>query len=245
VSMGDNQDLTLPIFHDATLALALMDLTNTHEDDDEVRRALDERDAAREALSRARRAHARVSRAKPQLPKEDIAVFKAKLERAEIECDNAAARWRDDADRRLRRARDRRREALNDVLAKPAHLDPIVDRLDRAERLRRLEALDPEERALMLVDAAKNGKHLELIRAALTAESPPWPTKTWQPLLPDAVAEELREWVMARRAPDTIADVRAAWRLRRLAYDLDLDRIGAPRPPGPPTIAELNAGRVS
>jgi hypothetical protein len=232
--------LALPIFANASLALQLMDLTGQHEDDDEVRSAHAERVAAAEALGKARRAHARAARVGAAYPKEDLAVLKARLTRCEIECDNVSARLRDDADQRLRRARVRRRDALNDALARPSHVDPIGDRLDQTEWRQRLEALDPEERALMLVDAAKTGKHLEMLRAALTAKEPPWPTKSWAPLLEEKVAEEVREYIMARKAPDTIADVRAAWRLRRLAFDLDLDRIGAPRPPGPPTVAEIS-----
>jgi hypothetical protein len=238
-------DVKLPIFGNATLALALMDLTNTHEDGDEIRHALHERDTAREALGKARRAHARAVRVGAAHPKEDLAMLKARVARCEMECDNVSARLRDDADRHLRRARVRRAEALTDALARPSNVDAVSDRLDRAERVRRLESLTPDERTLMLTTAVKEGTHLELVRAALTAENPPWPTSSWQPLLDDATAETIREYLMARRAPETIADVRAAWRLRRLAYDLDLDRIGAPRPPSPPTIAELNAGRVS
>jgi hypothetical protein len=242
--MADN-GLSLPVFHDPSLALALMDMTNSNEDDDEIRHALHERDLAREGLLKARRAHARAVRAGGAFPKEDLAVLKARLTRAETECDTCSARFRDSADRHLRRARDRRREALNDALAKPAHVDPVSDRLDRAERVRRLEALTADERALMLRTAAKEGQHGELLRAALLFENPPFATASWQPLLPDALAEELREYVMAHKAPDTIGDIRSAWRLRRLAYDLDLDRIGAPRPPSPPTIAEISTGRVS
>jgi hypothetical protein len=237
-------ELTLPIFHNATLALALMDHANANDDDDAIRAAVDQRDDAREALQKARRAHARAVRLGPAYPKEDLAVLKARVTRAETEADTVSARLRDDADRRLRRARTRREDVLNDALAKPMTLDPVSDRLDRTERLRRLEALDPPERVLMLTTAAKAGTHPELIRAALTAEPPPWPTKSWQPLLPDEAAEEIREWVMARKAPETIADVRAAWRLRRLAYDLDLDRADYPRPPGPPPFDALNARHV-
>ncbi len=132
---------------------------------------------------------------------------------------------------------------LNAALERPPGIDAVSDRLDRAERLRRLEALEPEERALMLVDAAREGTYPELIRVALTAEPPPWPTKSWQPLLPENVAEEIREWVMTRRAPETIVEVRAAWRLRRLAYDLEMDRSGYPKPGQPPSIAMLNLRR--
>jgi hypothetical protein len=77
----------------------------------------------------------------PAYPKEDLAVLKARLTRCEIQCDNVPARLRDDADQRLRRARALRAEALNQALERPANVDPVSDRLDKAERLRRLGAI--------------------------------------------------------------------------------------------------------
>ena len=237
----DDDGLKLPIFHDPTLALQLMDLTNSHEDDDAIRHAVAERVAAAESLAKARRAHARAVRVGDAYPKEDLAVLKARLTRCEIDCDNLSARLRDHADRRLRRARDRRAEALNDALARPSNVDPVSDRLDRAEWQRRLEALAPDERTLMVTTAAKEGTAPALVRAALLAESPLWPTPSWQPLLEEKVAEEVREFIMARRSPSSVADVRAAWRLRRLAFDLDQDRAGFPRSGTPPGLDLLNA----
>ncbi len=35
----------------------------------------------------------------------------------------------------------------------------------------------------MLTTAAREGTHAPLLRAALTSEPPPWPTKTWKPIL--------------------------------------------------------------
>ena len=81
----------------------------------------------------------------------------------------------------------------------------------------------------MLVDAAKKGKHLELIRAALTAEAPPWPTKSLAALVAGSSRGRDPGISDGQESPDTVADIRGAWRLRRLAYDLDSDRIGAPR----------------
>jgi hypothetical protein len=65
--------LTLPIFHNATLALALMDRANAH--DDEIRAAVAQHVTASEALAKARRAHARGARVGPAFPKEDLAVL--------------------------------------------------------------------------------------------------------------------------------------------------------------------------
>jgi hypothetical protein len=234
-------DVTLPIFHRADLALALMEHAQAENDDDEVHAAVVQRASVVEALQNARRAHARAARVGPAYPKEDLAALKAKLTRAEVECDTLSARLRDLADRRLRRAQSRRADVLNDALARPPGIDPVSDRLDRAERQRRLETLAPEERVLMITTAAREGSHPELVRAALTSENPPFPTASWTPLLPDAAAEEAREWVMARRAPETVADVRAAWRLRRIAYDTDMDRLGYPKPGTPPGLDLLNA----
>jgi hypothetical protein len=237
-------DETFPIFGDATLALALMDFADANQDDDEVRAAVDQRDAAREALQKAHRAHGRAVRVGDAYPKEDLAVLKARVTHAETEAGSVSARLRDAADRRLRRARTRRADVLNEALARPADVDPVSDRLDQTERRRRLEALDPAERVLMLTTAAREGTYPELVRSALSAESPPFATKSWQPLLPDEAVEEIREWTMARRAPETIADVRAAWRLRRLAHDLDLDRAGYPRPGTPPGLDVLSGRPV-
>ena len=191
-----------------------MDLTGAHEDDDEVRAPYDEREAAREALGKARRAHARAVRVGAAYPKEDLAVLQVAGDAREVGVRYGAPR--DCATRPISGSVARATVAPRPSTTpwrEPANVDPIVDRLDRAERLRRLEALDARRAHADAHDVAKEGTHPELLRAALTAEAPPWPTKSWQPLLPEAVAEEIREWIMARRAPETVADVRAAWRL--------------------------------
>jgi hypothetical protein len=235
--------VTVPFFGNATLAVQLLDYADAGGDDPETQTASAERFQAREALLETRRAHAMASRI-AIYPKKDLAVLQARVTRAERAADEVSARLRSAADRRLRRARTARAAALQAAMATPPSVDPVVDRLDRTERLRRLEALDPGERTLMLTSAAREGTHPELIRAFLTAETPPWPTKTWQPLIPDSTAEEVREWVIARRAPETVADVRAGWRLRRLATDLDQDRAGHRTSPEPPTLEGLRARPV-
>jgi hypothetical protein len=132
---------------------------------------------------------------------------------------------------------------LQEALARPAEVDPVSHRLDQADRRRRLEAESPETRRLMLIDAAKQGTHPDLVRAALTAEAPPFATATWTPLVSDATAEELREFVIARKAPETVADLRTAWRLSRLADDLAVDRAGGATAGPPPTLESLRAIR--
>jgi hypothetical protein len=239
--MGD--ELTLPIFHDPSLAVALMDHADAHHDDDEVGAAVTRRAEARTTLQTARARVARAVRAGDAYPPEDLALLKARLTSAETQAESLATQLRDAADRRLRRARLRRAEVLQKALERPPAVDAVSDRLDRAERVRRLEALDPTERALMLRTAAREHTDTELIRAALVAEVPPWPTKGWEPLLSEADAQEIREWVIANRAPETVGEVRAVWRLRVLAHDLDFDRSGLPRPPGSPPFDLLNASR--
>ena len=235
--------VTVPIFHNPALAVALMDHSGFIDDDGETQEAAAERFAAREALLETRRAHAMAARV-PGYPRKDLAALKGRVTVAERAADDVSARLRSAADRRLRRAQTARAAALQAALATPPGIDPVVDRIDRGERLRRLEALDPAERILMLTTAAKEGTHPELLRAALTFEAPPWPTRGWAPLLPDPVAEEIREWIMARRAPESVGDVRAGWRLRRMAYDLDLDRAGYRTSPAPPTLESLRAQRI-
>jgi hypothetical protein len=229
--------MELPIFHNPSLAMSLMNRTGTHDDDDEIQAAVAWRFDAKEALAKARQAHTRAARVGPAFPPEDLARLKARVTAAEREADRIVTRLREAAAERLRRARRTRTEALQQALARPSNVDPVSDRLDQADRRRHLEAEPLETRTLMLVDAAKQGTHADLVRAALTAEPPPFQTKSWQPLLPDETAQELREWVMARRAPETIADIRAAWRLTRLADDLAIDRAGGttPAPPRTPT----------
>jgi hypothetical protein len=235
--------VSLPIFHNPSLAVALLDYADAGGDDHETQTAAAERFQAREALLETRRAHAMASRI-AIYPKKDLAVLQGRVTRAETAADDVSARLRAAADRRLRRAQTARTAALQRAMATPPSVDPVVDRLDRTERLRRLEALDPAERHLMLTTAAREGSHPELLRAALTMETPPWPTKSWTPLLPDSVAEEVREWIMARGAPESVQDVRTAWRLRRLADDLELDRRGARTTPAPPTLEGLRARTV-
>jgi hypothetical protein len=154
-------------------------------------------------------------------PAKDRAVQQAKVTREIVAATDVMQSLRAAGDRRLRPAKVRRMGVLNTFLERPAGVDPVTDRLDRAERLRRLEAIDPAERGLMLRTAAREGTHPELLRAALLAEAPPWATPTWQPLLPDAVVEEIREWTIARLAPETVADLRAVWCLRRRADELE------------------------
>ena len=118
--------LALPIFGNASLALALMDLDRPHEDDDQVRAAVHERDAAREAARRKPDAPMRARFAWGlSYPKEDVAMLKSRLTRAESRVRHLLrARLRDAADERLRRARVRRREALNDALAQARERRP-------------------------------------------------------------------------------------------------------------------------
>ena len=90
-------------------------------------------------------------------PKEDLAVLKARLTRAESRmrhCVRATARRRRPT--AAPRAQPSRRCPQRGPGAARA-LDPVSDRLDRAERLRRLEALEPDERTLMLVDGREGG----------------------------------------------------------------------------------------
>jgi hypothetical protein len=96
----------------------------------------------------------------------------------------------------------------------------------------------------MLLNAAREGKHPELIRAALSAESPPFATQSWSPLLPDAAAQEVREWVFARRSPESVQDLRAAWRLGRLADELQVDMAGGQTAAPARTLEELGAVRI-
>jgi hypothetical protein len=236
----DDDRLTIPFFHRADLALQLMEHANAESDDDEVHNAVVQRASAVEALQKARRAHARAARV-PTYPKEDLAVLKARQTRAEVALDTLSAKWRDAADRRLRQARNRRAAVLNDFLAKPPGVDAVVDRLDKAERLRKLEAIDPETRELMATTGAREGKYPELLRVLLSAEAPPWPVPGWQPLISDAAAEEVREWLYARKAPETVADIRSAWRLRRIAFDTEMDRLGYPKPGQPPGLDMISA----
>jgi hypothetical protein len=154
------------------------------------------------------------------------------------------ARLRGQAEERLRRARRARAEALNQASQRPSHIDPVSDRLDQADRLRRLEALDPETRAVMLRDAARQGAEPELLRAALTSPVPPFATKAWVPLVSEETAQELREFIVARRAPETVQDLRTVWRLDGLANALQVDRAGGTTPAPPRTLEELQAIRI-
>jgi hypothetical protein len=238
-----DEDLSLPIFHDDSLVVELLVFTNATADDAETQAWVQRTMNAREAVQRARSDYTKAERVGRSLPKGVLADLKAAKARAEAECDTVSEQLRDAADARLRRARRRRADILNAALERPAHVDPVSDKLDRSEWLEKLEQLAPDERALMIKTAAKEGSHPELVRAALTAKAPPWPTPTWQPLLDENVAQEAREWIYARKAPETVTDIRAAWRLRRLAYDLDYTRAGYPSTGQPPSISMLNMRR--
>ena len=239
--MSADNGLSLPIFHNDALVVELLGFADATGDDAETqqaaRRALD----AREALRQARAEHVAAARAGRAVPRRVLADLKANLARVEQACEALSARFWDQSDQRLRKAKTQRANILNNFLARPLDVDPISDRLDKGERLRRLEAIDPEERSLKLTSAAREGTHGPLLRAALTSEPPPWPTKTWPPLISEHDAEEIREWIYARTDPETVRDVRAAWRVRRLSYDHDRDREGLPLPGTPPPLALLNA----
>ncbi len=170
--------MDLPIFGNPTLPLDLMEVAGVADDDDETRAAEAERFDAKAALGQARQAYTRAARVGPAFPPEDLARIRARVSSAERDADRLITRLRDQADERLRRARAQRGKALQDFLARPAEVDSVSHRLDQADRLRRLEALDPETRAVMLRDAARQGAEPELLRAALTSPVPPF--STWE-----------------------------------------------------------------
>ena len=145
----------VPIFHNPSLAVALMNLTETNDDDDETRTASTQRFDAKAALVEARGKHARATRI--GYAKEDLAGLQARVTRAEQEADRLITRLRDQADQRLRRARVRRTEVLNQALERPAGIDAVSDRLDRADAVRRLEGEPLETRTLMLAGRREAG----------------------------------------------------------------------------------------
>ena len=219
-----NGNLSLPFFHRDRLVVELLTFADATRDDAETQDAAQRAMDARDALKKARAEHAAVARVKRQVPPRVLADLQATLTRAEQAVDTLSTGLWAQSDKRLRKAKTRRGNILTDFLARPLDVDPISDRLDKGERVRRLEALDPEERRLMLTSAAREGTHAPLLRAALTHERPPWPTDTWKPFLDENAEEEIREWVFARADPETIPVThQASWRLRRLSYDLDRD----------------------
>ena len=236
-----NGNLSLPFFHNDRLVVELLTFADATSDDAETQHAARLAMQARDALKQARAEHAQAARVKRDVPKRVLADLQARLAQAEATHATLSSRFWDQSDKRLRQAKTQRANILNNFLARPLDVDPISDRLDKGERIRRLEAINPEERSLMLTTAAREGSHPELLRAALTNERPPWPTATWQPLLSEDTEEEIREWLYARTDPQTVRDARAAWRLRRLSYDLDRDAEGFPLPGTPPPISLLNA----
>jgi hypothetical protein len=65
--------------------------------------------------------------------------------------------------------------------------------------------------------AAEAGEHQLTLRAALA------PLRAGEePLLPEAVAREARAWIVTRRAPGVVRQLRTAQRLRQLARKLEV-----------------------
>jgi hypothetical protein len=115
----------------------------------------------------------------------------------------------------------------------------VADRLDLQEARSFLRTLDPVERAIRLKRHAQEGDRPLLIRAALSA---------LEPMVNSRDAREIRERVIAKRAPETVRGQFAIRQLRRLAGELDLAAQGYPPPrpvpglrPGPHGVRVLDA----
>ena len=227
-----NGNLSLPFFHNDRLVVELLTFADATSDDAETQHAARRAMEARDALKQARAEHAQAARVKRDVPKRvlaDLAGAPRPAPRPRTRPSAAASGTSPTS--ACVTAKTQRANILNDFLARPLDIDPISDRLDKGERLRRLEAINPEERSLMLVSAAREGTHPESLRAALTNERPPWPTG-------DLAAVTRRRHrrgdprvdLCAWSDPQTVRDARAAWRLRRLSYDLDRDAEGFPLP---------------
>jgi hypothetical protein len=121
------------------------------------------------------------------------------------------------AEDRAQRAASARTAALNAALARPAGVEQTADRLDLQEARAYLHTLDPAERAIRLKRHAQEGDRPDLVRAALTAVAP---------VVGDRDAREIRERLIAQRAPDTVRDAFAVRQLRKFASELTLARDG-------------------
>jgi hypothetical protein len=153
------------------------------------------------------------ARAAPGYPRAHLAAVERQVEQAKAAVRTVEAAVAAAADDRARRAANVRSAHLNAALARPEGVDQTADRLDLQEARSFLRSLDPVDRAIRLKRAAQEGARPELIRAALTA---------LEPMLTDRDAREIRERVLARRAPETVRELLAVRHLRKLASDLDL-----------------------
>jgi hypothetical protein len=235
----------LPIFsHSDALAVELLGFADAVNDDGPTQEFITRQRDVAGALAEARRTLANARRV-PGYPKKDLGVLEVRVARADAEAATVQTDLTTAVEARLRRAQAARGHALNAALLMPAGVDAAEYRAEKSMLTERLERdVEAGERAVMLKSSARDNTNLPLLRAALTAPQPAWPTAKWQPLLSDKDAEECREWLIAHRAPESVKDIRAAWRLGRLAQELELARAGQSLPPTTPSLADSGAIRV-
>jgi hypothetical protein len=153
------------------------------------------------------------ARAAPGYPRAHLVAVERQVEAAKAAVTAVGTAAAAAAEDRRRRAARARADHLNAALARPEGVDQTADRFDLQEARSYLRTLDPAVRAFTLKRHAQEGARPELIRAALTA---------LEPMVTDGDAREIRERLLARRAPETVRDLLAERSLRKLANDLDL-----------------------
>ncbi len=95
-------------------------------------------------------------------------------------------------------ARERAAAALRPLQRQAEH---PVEELRRQDFRQRFAKLDPSQRRLQFLSAAKHGTSPELIEAVLTEPRPPIPDKAWSTLVDEATRAEGEAWIVARREP--------------------------------------------
>ena len=206
---------------DASRALQHMEAADATVDSDPVLAAVTQSTAAVEAEAKAR-TRLDAARRWRDYPRDDLADLERQAADAAAKRTARAAAIRQEADERHRRLRGRATDALNRTLAPPEGRDAAADAMAQHTLREKLATIDPVERELMLLHAARAGTDRPLVRAALEAPKPVWATKTWQPLLREPAAQEARDWLIARAEPSLVHDARTIWRLRRIAQRLEL-----------------------
>ncbi len=123
--MSDNNGLSLPFFHNDRLTVELLTFADATSDDAETQAAARRAMEARDALKQARAEHAEAARVKRDAAQARARGPPGQPARAEQACDALSARFWDQSDQRLRPAKTRRANILNDFLARPLDVDPI------------------------------------------------------------------------------------------------------------------------